>query len=130
MVHEAVVHTANILLVDDDHELRTFMGEILSAKGYAVSEAFDYDSAVGQLTRGAFDLALLDITLPGRSGLEILEYIRGRNHGVPVIVVTGTAGLDLAIRSMALGAKDYITKPCTPNYLLQSVENALAPQHP
>jgi len=118
-----------ILLVDDDHDLRGFMRDILTSKGYDVVEAFDYDTAVVHLKRGVFDLALLDITLPGKSGLEILKFVRNNRLGCPVIMVTGTAGLDLAIRSMALGAQDYVTKPLSPNYLLHSVEHALAVQH-
>jgi len=118
-----------ILLVDDDHDLRGFMRDILTSKGYDVVEAFDYDTAVVHLKRGVFDLALLDITLPGKSGLEILKFVRNNRFGCPVIMVTGTAGLDLAIRSMALGAQDYVTKPLSPNYLLHSVEHALAAQH-
>ena len=118
-----------ILLVDDDHDLRGFMRDILTSKGYDVVEAFDYDTAVVHLKRGVFDLALLDITLPGKSGLEILKFVRNNRLGCPVIMVTGTAGLDLAIRSMALGAQDYVTKPLSPNYLLHSVEHALAAQH-
>ena len=105
------------------------MRDILTSKGYDVVEAFDYDTAVVHLKRGVFDLALLDITLPGKSGLEILEFVRNNRLGCPVIMVTGTAGLDLAIRSMALGAQDYVTKPLSPNYLLHSVEHALAAQH-
>ncbi len=120
----------HILVVDDDHDLRSFMLDILRQRGYDVGEAFDYDSAILRLRRQPYDLVLLDITLPGRSGLDVLEFVRQHRPACPVIIVTGTSGLDLAIRSMTLGARDYITKPCSPNYLLHSVEHALAHQHP
>jgi DNA-binding response OmpR family regulator len=120
----------NILLVDDDTELRGFVREVLLGRGYAVTEAFDFDSAVLQLQSREFHLILLDITLPGKSGLEVLEFIQRKQLACAVIMVTGTSGLDLAIRSMALGARDYITKPCTPNYLIQSIEHALPVENP
>jgi DNA-binding NtrC family response regulator len=123
-----VAQSTHILLVDDDEELRGFVREILTGRGYEVSEAQDYDSAIRQLQHRVFHLILLDITLPGKSGIDILEFIHRNHIGAPVIMVTGTSGLDLAIRSMSLGAKDYITKPCSPNYLLHSIEHALASQ--
>jgi len=129
MSPDAMDSPPNILLVDDDDELRSFVRDILARNGYEVTEASDYDSAVVQLRHRVFHLLLLDITLPGKSGLDLLEFVKRNNLGCPVIMVTGTAGLDMAIRSMALGAKDYITKPCSPNYLLHSIEHALAIQH-
>jgi DNA-binding NtrC family response regulator len=124
-----MIDRTKILLVDDDDDLRGFVRETLAEQGYDVTEAFDYDTAVRQLQQGVFQVILLDITLPGKSGLDVLEFVQCSRLGCAVIMLTGTSGLDLAIRSVAHGAKDYITKPCSPNYLLQSVEHALSIQH-
>jgi DNA-binding NtrC family response regulator len=123
-----VKKATSILLVDDDESLRGFVREVLVERGYEVVEAPDYDAAIQHMCRRVFPVILLDITLPGKSGLDVLEFVRRNRVSSAVIIVTGTAGLDLAIRSMALGATDYIRKPCTPNYLIHSIEHALSNQ--
>jgi DNA-binding NtrC family response regulator len=121
-----VTHETYILLVDDDEGLRGFVRDVLVERGYVVEEAADYEAAIQHLRRRVFQVILLDITLPGKSGLDLLEFVQRNRLESAVIMVTGTAGLDLAIRSMALGAADYIRKPCSPNYLIHSVEHALS----
>jgi DNA-binding NtrC family response regulator len=119
--------TAKILLVDDDDDLRDIVRtEVMMAKGYRIVEAADCDTAIRLLQRESFDLVLLDITLPDKSGLEVLKFMNQKHLSTKVIMVTGTAGLENAIMSSALGAQDYITKPFTINYLLRSVEHVLS----
>jgi CheY-like chemotaxis protein len=119
---------ARILLVDDDRELRDTVQILLKSAGYDVVEVADCDSALHLLAHVKFDLILLDITLPDKSGLRVLEFVKDRGLFSKVIVVTGTVGLETAITSSNLGAKNYITKPYNPGYLLKAIEHVLSDQ--
>jgi two-component system response regulator HydG len=116
-----------ILVVDDDPEVRRALTLVLEDHGWKVAPVPDATTARETLRRQAIDLVILDLTLPDTSGLDFLEDVRRSGLQCPVIVVTGSTGLDPAIRSIALGAFDYISKPFSPNYLLKSVEHALTP---
>ncbi|MBM2840270.1 MAG: putative Fis family transcriptional regulator [Bacteroidetes bacterium] len=122
--------TTKILLVDDDDDLRDIVRtEVMVSSGHRIVEAPDCDTAIRLLQGESFDLVLLDITLPDKSGLEVLKFIKEKRLSTKVIMVTGTAGLENAITSTTLGAQDYITKPFTINYLLRSIEHALSIEH-
>ena len=115
-----------ILLVDDDKDLRDVVRVILDSSGYLVVEAADCEHALSLLASERFDLILLDIALPDRSGFRVLEFVRENHIAAKVIMITGTVGLENAIKSTSLGARDYITKPYNPNYLLKSIEHILS----
>lgn len=115
-----------ILFVDDDAELRSIVREQLLASGYEVTEATDGLEAVDILNEKKFRLVLLDITMPGKSGLDVLKFIKANYPGCRVIMLTGVAGLAVAIESLKLGADDYITKPYNMEYLLTSIERVLS----
>lgn len=114
-----------ILLVDDDDDLRAVIITTLEMEGYEVEEAWNCGTALSLLGRRTYDLVLLDITLPDDSGFRVLEYINESRRPIPVIMTTGTSGLDNALKSITLGAQDYITKPYNPNYLVKAIEHAL-----
>jgi len=115
----------NILFVDDDAELRTIVREQLAMEGYEVDEAEDGLKAMEMVKEGTYALVLLDITMPGKSGLDVLKFVKNRTPGCKVIMLTGVAGLAVAIDSLKLGADDYITKPYNMSYLLSSIKRAL-----
>ena len=117
---------ARILLVDDDDDLRSVIMTTLEMEGYEVEEAWNCGTALSLLGRKSYDVVLLDITLPDDSGFRVLEYINDSRKPIPVIMTTGTSGLDNALKSITLGAQDYITKPYNPNYLVKAIEHALA----
>ena len=122
--------TTKILLVDDDDDLREIVrAEVITLKGFHVAEAQDCGTALRLLQTESFDLVLLDITLPDNSGLEVLRFITRKHLRTKVIMVTGTVGLENAIKSTTLGAQDYITKPFTINYLLRSIDHVLSIEH-
>ena len=114
-----------ILLVDDDDTLRGILQGILKSRGYHVIEASDCTTALSMLRTERFNLVLLDITLPDRSGFDVLTFVNENHLPIKVIMITGTIGLENAVRSVTLGAEDYISKPYNPNYLLRSIEHAL-----
>jgi DNA-binding response OmpR family regulator len=114
-----------ILFVDDDAELREIVRQELGANGYAVETAADGEEALTWLKKGSFDLALLDISMPEKSGLDVLSFIKREGLKCRVIMLTGMVGLSSAIESLKLGADDYITKPYNLDYLLTSISRSL-----
>jgi DNA-binding response OmpR family regulator len=117
---------ARILLVDDDDVLRGLLRTLLSSHGYSVAEASTCNLAISLLGSQPFDLVLLDITLPDGSGFSVAEFLREKNIPSKVIVLTGTNGLDIALKGASLGVQDYISKPFKPQYLLNSIRHALS----
>jgi DNA-binding response OmpR family regulator len=116
-----------ILLVEDDDAVREVLREhVLTSTAYRLVEAADCATALTTLENEHFDLILLDITLPDKSGLEVLRAIREKDPTTKVIVLTGTEGYDYAILSRTLGVQDYIRKPFSTNYLLKAIEHALS----
>ena len=114
-----------ILFVDDDPELREIVCMQLRESGYDVDEAEDGDIAMQKIADGTFDLILLDVKLPGKTGLEILKFISENRLPSRVIMLTGVVGLATAIESLTMGADDYITKPYTLEHLLSAIRRSL-----
>jgi DNA-binding NtrC family response regulator len=101
-----------VLFVDDEASLREFMRTELPRLGHEVIVAEDGRSAVKILERATFDAAILDLRMPGMSGLEVLEFIKRTTPDTEAIVMTGHASIETATMAMRLGAADYMTKPC------------------
>ncbi len=117
---------ARILFVDDDDTMRCLIIDILTEKGHLVIGAADCEVARQLLASCVFDLVLLDVALPDGTGFDILEFISQNELSTNVIMLTGTAGLDNAIRGASHGVLDYIAKPFSPDYLVRSIDHALA----
>jgi len=101
-----------VLFVDDEASLREFMRTELPRLGHEVIVAEDGRSAVQILERATFDAAILDLRMPGMSGLEVLEFLKRTAPDTEAIVMTGHASIETATMAMRLGAADYMTKPC------------------
>ncbi len=114
-----------ILFVDDDTELRGIVKEQLTAAGFMLDEAVDGEMAIEKLGKQDYDLVLLDITMPGATGMEVLKFIKRKSLKCRVIMLTGMVGLSTAIDSVKLGADDYITKPYNMDYLISSIKRSL-----
>ena len=99
-----------ILLADDDRQLRETLQEFLIGQGYAVTAAADGHEAMAALQEQEFALALLDLMLPGYSGLDVLSQLKARTPDTEVILFTGHAGLESAVQALRLGAYDYLLK--------------------
>jgi diguanylate cyclase (GGDEF)-like protein len=99
-----------ILLADDDSQMLETLREFLRAQGYAVSAVADGWQAMEALKATKFHLAVLDLKLPGYSGLDLLSYIKANAPRTEVILFTGHGGLDSAIQALRLGAYDYLLK--------------------
>lgn len=115
-----------VLIVDDDAEVREVIEEFLAKHGYAARSVGDAAGAFWALMREVPDVVLLDIAMPGLSGIEIIPVIRFVSRAVKIIMVSGINDLELSKRALAHGAFDYVTKPVDLDYLLRSLETALA----
>jgi len=100
-----------ILLVEDDKILADALSRALVQSAYAVDVVETGEAADNALAVSAYDLAILDIGLPGLSGLDVLRRLRGRKSPVPVLLLTAMDTLADRVRGLDLGADDYLTKP-------------------
>ncbi len=117
---------AKILLVDDDNGRRNSVRVILKSSDYLVVEAADYANALSLLAGEKFDLILLDITLPDKSGFRVLEFLEKNHIASKVMVITGTIGLANVVRSATPGAREHITRPYNRDDLLKSIKHVLS----
>jgi len=101
-----------ILFADDEAHLRDLMQMELPRLGHEVTVCPDGAAAVKALEKGSFDAALLDIKMPGLTGIEVLAKVRQASPETQVIIMTGHATVDTAVQALRLGAFDYLTKPC------------------
>ncbi|WP_440225661.1 response regulator transcription factor [Dokdonella sp. MW10] len=110
------MNAPHILLADDDHELAGLLRDFLHREGFEVTLAHDAESAITAARGRTFDAIVLDVMLPGRSGLDVLRELR-RESNLPVLMVTAL-GEDIdRILGLELGADDYLPKPCNPREL-------------
>lgn len=113
----------NVLLVDDEPSLRLTMGEFLKRAGHTVLPAADYESAAVHKAED-IDVAVIDINLPGKSGIELLKELCSAEIYVPVIMITGEPNLAVIPEIVRAGAYDFIAKPIIKDVLLNAVTRA------
>ena len=101
-----------ILYADDESHLRDLMQIELPRLGHEVTACPDGSAALRALERGLYDAALLDLRMPGLTGIEVLGQIRQISPETQVIILTGHATVNTAVQALRLGAFDYLTKPC------------------
>jgi len=116
---------ANILVMDDEETMRDSCQQALSRDGNKVAVAEDGVKGLALLERESFDLVILDLKMPGLSGMEVLKKIKEDNPEATVIVITGYATVESAVEAMKRGAYDFIPKPFTPDSLRAIVKRAL-----
>jgi two-component system response regulator AtoC len=104
-----------VLIVDDELEVRELLAEYFAEVGYDVTTAPDGTAAVADLTANPtqYQLVISDLQMPGIDGLGVLEAAKKANPSIAVIIVTGYASVDSAVRAVRMGAYDYLTKPFT-----------------
>ena len=115
-----------VLVVDDDPTQRRLIQAVLDREGYAVVHAESGGEAIDRLTKGGgADVVLLDLVMPGLSGMEALAEMRTAGVATPVIVLTANGGIETVVKAMQAGAQDFFVKPVGPDRLLVGVRNAL-----
>ena len=115
----------SILVIDDEAEIREGLELLLSSEGYAVTSAGTGEAGLVRLEQEPFDLLLLDVSLPGRSGLDLLRDIRQRDPHLPIVLITAYGSIDMARQAFKSGAQDYITKPWSNDELLAQIASAV-----
>jgi DNA-binding response OmpR family regulator len=120
-----------ILVIEDERTLAGFIEQSLRSEGHAVTVCHDGESGEATALTGDYALALLDLTLPGKDGLDVLRAIRARMPDLPVIVLTARAAVEQRVIGLDHGANDYVTKPFSLEELLARVRAQLrAPGQP
>jgi len=115
----------HILIVDDEEDLRTLLGHVLSTAGYRIDTAADGETALKLLQKEKFDLALLDIQMPNLNGIQVLKYLHQHLPTTKAIMLTGYADLKHAMEAKEFGARDFIGKPYKLEDILSTVERVL-----
>lgn len=114
----------SVLVVDDEPELRAMVRRYLEAEDVAVTEAGDGDAALAAIASTEPDIVVLDVSMPGRDGFEILQELR-RTSNIPVIMLTArTEEIDRVV-GLTVGADDYVTKPFSPRELVARIRAVL-----
>ncbi|MCE9606385.1 MAG: sigma-54 dependent transcriptional regulator [Planctomycetia bacterium] len=118
--------TVDLLIVDDDDEYRSTVVRRLGRRGYRIQEASNGEAALEAAQRREFDVALLDMVMPGMSGVDLTEKLKAIQPDCEVVLLTGQGTVETAVRSMKLGAFDYLMKPCPLADLEVVIERAAA----
>ena len=108
------------LIVDDEPGVRSLVGKILSGAGSACEMAATAEDALERLTRERFDIALVDIQLPGMDGLTLARRIQQRDPDIALVMITGTSNVESVIAAMQAGAADYVVKPFGADALIRA----------
>src|SRR5246500_394761 len=116
----------SVLIVDDEAEIRESLQTLLELEGFDVETAETGEDGLAQMADRPFDLVLLDLTLPGRNGMEILSEIRSHDSRLPVIMITAYGTVENAVRAMQSGAANFVQKPWDNEKLLADVRTAVA----
>jgi two-component system, NtrC family, response regulator AtoC len=114
-----------VLLVDDERDALDACSQALAAERYVVDTAAGPQEALDKIERNSYDAAVVDLKMPGMSGLDVLRTIRRLDVDVAVVMVTGYATVDTAVEAMKEGAADYLQKPFTPDELRLAVRRAI-----
>ncbi|HEB97535.1 MAG TPA: response regulator transcription factor [Sedimenticola thiotaurini] len=117
---------ANVFVVDDDQAMRNSLKWLIESVGMHVET---YDSAAEFIRNyypGRAGCLLLDVRMPGMSGLELQQYFLENQINIPIIIITGHGDVPMAVRAMKAGAVDFIEKPFNDELLLESIRNALS----
>ena len=110
----------NILIIEDDPNIRKLVRVNLVKRGYTVIEAQDSHQAMARFDKELVDLVLLDLVIPGLSGVDVCAWIRARSN-VPIIILSARLEEDLKVAALDAGADDYVTKPFGAEELLARV---------
>jgi len=124
-VNGATSPAGSVLIVDDEAEIRESLQTLLEIEGFQVETAATGEEGLSQMADQPFDLVLLDLTLPGRDGMEILSEIRAHDGRMPVIMITAYGTVENAVRAMQAGAANFIQKPWDNEKLLADVRAAV-----
>jgi two-component system, NtrC family, nitrogen regulation response regulator NtrX len=119
--------STEILIVDDNIDIRNIINELIVDAGYSTRVAANYKQAISEIDKKLPDVAILDVKLDkgDKDGIELLSHIKSKNKDIPVIVISGHANIEMAIKSLKNGAFEFIEKPFDQERLLNFVKRAV-----
>ncbi len=123
----ATEHKTSILLVDDDEVYRNRLARAFVDRGYDVRSAQDYDTAVAAATTDSPELAVLDLKMPGKSGLELVKALHEIDPATKTLILTGYGSIATAIDAVRLGATYYLSKPADADDIIAAFARGEAP---
>ena len=119
--------SAEILIIDDNSDIRSILNELIKEAGYKTRIAANYNQALLEIDKKLPDVAIIDVKLDkgDNDGIELLNHIKQKNKDVPVIVISGHANIEMAINSLKSGAFEFIQKPFDKERLLNFIKRAV-----
>ena len=124
-VGKSTINNTKILVVDDDNNILKVIKMRLEAEGFLVKTTGQVDEAVKMVTDIVFDLALVDLKLPGKDGIELMEDLHHTNPEMPIIILTAYGTIETAVEAMRKGAYTYLTKPFDYQEMLLQINNSV-----
>ncbi len=122
---EASMKTSRVLLIDDEAAFAENIAETLRLKGYEASVADNGKQGLRAIEENPYDVVILDLRMPGISGLEVLKEIRTERKGAPeVIILTGNSTVESSLEGLSRGAFNYLAKPIKINELVENISEA------
>ncbi|MFB3825974.1 MAG: sigma-54-dependent transcriptional regulator [Bryobacteraceae bacterium] len=116
----------NILVVDDEADIRESLEALLSLEGYTVDLAANAREGIQKLEKRPYDLVLLDLMMPDRSGMDVLKELRERDRETPIFMITAYGSVERAVDALKLGANDFFPKPWQNEKLVIEIERAIS----
>ncbi len=119
------MNEGKILVIDDEKSIRESLRGVLEDEGFEVKEADSGESALQLIKKERFDAILLDVWLPGIDGIDVLTKIKEKEDSSPVIMISGHANIETAVKATKIGAYDFLEKPLSSDRVLLTIKNAL-----
>ncbi len=119
--------SAEILIIDDNSDIREILNDLLIEAGYSTRLAANYNQALTEIDKKLPDIAIIDVKLDkgDNDGIELLSHIKNKNKNIPVIIISGHANIEMAIKSLKSGAFEFIQKPFDKDRLLNFIKRAV-----
>ena len=114
----------NLLMVDDEEDFLASLAERLEVRDFTVTTASEGEGAIKAAQKGGFDVAILDLNLPGMDGMEVLKILKSNHKFLEVIILTGYGKIESYKEATKLGAFSYLEKPFDMDQLLEELKNA------
>lgn len=123
---DSTLAKATVFVIDDDQAMRNSLKWLIESVGVGVESFASADEFLAQHQPGRTGCLVLDVRMPGMSGLELLEHLAQRNMHIPAVIITGHGDVPMAVRAMKSGAIDFIEKPFNDEALLDAIRRAIA----
>ena len=119
--------STEILIIDDNADIRNILNDLISDAGYKTRVAANYNQALTEIDKKLPDVAIIDVKLDkgDNDGIELLNHIKNKNKDIPVIIISGHANIEMAIKSLKSGAFEFIQKPFDQERLMNFVKRAV-----